>query len=42
MNFLTVRDAYFSSRGPAKFLPNLFAEEAVALLEPGNKSEGAE
>jgi hypothetical protein len=36
MNFLTVRDAYFSSRGPAKFLPNLFAEEAVALLEPVN------
>jgi len=34
MGVSTIREAYFSSRGPAKFLPNLFAEEAVTWLEP--------
>jgi methionine biosynthesis protein MetW len=41
MEVSAVRDAYFSSRGPAKFLPNLFAEEAVTLLEPVNQINGA-
>lgn len=40
MGVSTIREAYFSARGPAKFLPNLFAEEAVTLLEPVKQING--
>jgi methionine biosynthesis protein MetW len=34
MAVTSIREAYFSARGEVVILPNLFAEEAVTLLEP--------
>jgi methionine biosynthesis protein MetW len=34
MGVTGIRDACFSARGKVEFLPNLFAEEVVTLLEP--------
>jgi methionine biosynthesis protein MetW len=36
MGVAPVRSAAFNSSGPVRLFPNLFAEEVVTLLEPGN------